>query len=422
MRFKSRPNMLMTALIIVAASGFLFAVLGNGSSEIVYNADVPNWHWSGASLTDQYFALLLDESDLPLVRAALPDQVWKDSGPSLQEWLARDDTAVVMAYLGKARTGGYAIRVRNVRVDHSPVPSVTVTIARRRPGAGEFVTQAFTYPYEMVPISRDKLPETPFAVRFVDDDGRLIAGVPQRLIKGGPFARLPVLKRVGHLSADDVSAAFQLVPGELHVTGHAEVVTSPEKALVALTVIGRADAPHQARQAMDEQLRDVLAALERFGLERHAMHTQHVSLQAVRYAGSSPPPMGGYEARVGIEVRLDDLERLGELVQTVVDAGVQQVDGVEFALKDERAWLERALRDAVADAQWRADTIADALGQTIVGIAEVRDESAHVVPPTSFATGSAADADTVVTGLPPIELRVRARVTVIYRVMGQPQG
>lgn len=172
MNFNSRPIMVLIAGVIVAALGWWMTAAGNRSSEVVYESSGPDWNWTGPSLPDQYIALLVDESDLQSAQRALPAQVWASTEDSLQEFLSRGESAVVVAYLGEAPTGGYAIRVRSVRVDTDDRPSVTVAIARRRPSPDEFVTQTVSYPYEMVPIQRNKLPEGPFSVRFVDMNGR----------------------------------------------------------------------------------------------------------------------------------------------------------------------------------------------------------------------------------------------------------
>ena len=59
----------------------------------------------------------------------------------------------------------------------------------------------------------------------------------------------------------------------------------------------------------------------------------------------------GYVARNTIEVRVDTIDRVGELLEIAVGSGATSVGGIRFDLKD-RAKLEReALRLAVADAR-----------------------------------------------------------------------
>lgn len=185
MRIGSMSAVVLLAFAAVLAAGILMIALGRGDQEtgrreVVYEADVPSWSWSGGSPIDQYFALLTSTEHLRPAEAALPPQVWAEAGPQIEQALAEDKVAIV-AYLGQAPTGGYAIRVRRVEVevlaedvteeDTDETSTVTIRIARRRPSPDEFVIQTFTNPYDLVTISRDKLPPAPFHVRFVDDDG-----------------------------------------------------------------------------------------------------------------------------------------------------------------------------------------------------------------------------------------------------------
>lgn len=173
-----RSRIVLLAFAIVAAAGWFMTTMGREAPRIVYEADVPEWRWTGRSFSDQYLALLVDDGDLRRARPALPDHVWNQVGAKLEEWIADDDTAVIVAYLGEAPTGGHAIRVRRVEVDEKngaggdgDGPMVTVTIARRRPTPDEFVTQVITFPFEVIPLDRELLPQEPFTVRFVDDEG-----------------------------------------------------------------------------------------------------------------------------------------------------------------------------------------------------------------------------------------------------------
>lgn len=177
MRVGSPSTVALLAFALVAAVGMFLAVWGGGREEVVYEAEVPDWSWRGAGFQDQFVALLMSDLDLRRAQAALPGSVWAQAGPEIQEHLAKGDTAVIIAYLGEAPTGGYAIRVRRVTVqwpeegtDDEPV--VTIAVARRRPTPDEFVIQAFTYPYDVVAVPKSKLPEEPFQTRFIDDEGR----------------------------------------------------------------------------------------------------------------------------------------------------------------------------------------------------------------------------------------------------------
>ena len=67
-----------------------------------------------------------------------------------------------------------------------------------------------------------------------------------------------------------------------------------------------------------------------------------------------------FVARNSIEVRVDDIGRVGELLDVVVQGGATSVSGVRFDLQDREKAEREALRLAVADARSRADAAAAA--------------------------------------------------------------
>lgn len=191
MRRGSPSTILLLAFSVVAGAGLLMIAWGGGGEDVtvIYEADVPAWSWRGGTPTDQFLALITSEMDLRRVQSALPATVWAQVGPEAQERLAAGDSAVIVAYLGEFPTGGYAIRVRRVTVQaaetEGDLPVVTVTVARRQPAPGEFVIQAFTYPYDFVVVPKSSLPGEPYRVQFVDDDGNELNGGTSSPL-GGP--------------------------------------------------------------------------------------------------------------------------------------------------------------------------------------------------------------------------------------------
>ncbi len=93
----------------------------------------------------------------------------------------------------------------------------------------------------------------------------------------------------------------------------------------------------------------------------------------------------GYVARNAVEVRVDALERLGELLDAVVQAGATNISGVRFDLRD-RAGAEReALRQAVAEARARAEAAASGVGRTIDRVLRIDDTRREVPRPMPMA-------------------------------------
>src|SRR5690606_36622888 len=320
MRRNQLVRLVAVAALLVAA-GALFALAAGDSGVIYEEQGSAGWRWREAPLPDQYLALVVDEADLHLVQLALPDYVWAQHAEQLTQWVQSGKAAVV-AYLGEAPTGGYAIGVRQVRVDRVlPRPVVTVVVDRRSPGPGEFVTMAITHPLDIVPIERELLPEAPFLVRFVDGQGRRLA--EQRVT-------------VAATAVPAVAPPVE-INGDLRVTGYGEVTEAPDRATVSFAVVGRAETAPEAQQIMNDQLASTLRSLRSLGLSDDAIRTRQFSLNPRWRYDSGEAMLVGYEARTQMEVHLDELDRLGALVQTLVNAGVTEVGRISYGLKDTRA-------------------------------------------------------------------------------------
>src|SRR5207248_4760075 len=72
-----------------------------------------------------------------------------------------------------------------------------------------------------------------------------------------------------------------------------------------------------------------------------------------------------FVARNTIEVRVDDLARVGDVLDVAVQAGAAATSGVRFDLRDRSGAEREALRLAVADARARADAAAAGTGRSI---------------------------------------------------------
>jgi uncharacterized protein YggE len=120
----------------------------------------------------------------------------------------------------------------------------------------------------------------------------------------------------------------------------------------------------------------------------------------------------GYVARNTVEVRIDAIDRVGDILEIAVASGATAVGGIRFDLKD-RARLEReALRLAVADARAKAEAAAAGAGQSIARIVSIAEQGTPSRPPMPYLREAGAlQADAA----PPIsagQIELRSQVTL----------
>jgi uncharacterized protein YggE len=137
-------------------------------------------------------------------------------------------------------------------------------------------------------------------------------------------------------------------------------------ATVVLGVMHEAKTAREALDAMNADLARVLERLAETGIDARDMQTSGLNLRPVQRdysrSGSEGPEISGFVAASDITVRVRDLERLGPLLDTVVDDGANLFRGLQFGVREPQPLEDAARRAAVAEARRRAELHAEAAG------------------------------------------------------------
>lgn len=198
------------------------------------------------------------------------------------------------------------------------------------------------------------------------------------------------------------------------VSGDGLVQAAPDRAWITLATETRASRPREAQRRNAEAMAAVLEKLKAAGVPADAIRTIGYDLQQEWEFVNDRRVSRGFVARNTVEVRVDSIDRAGELLEIAVESGATSAGGLRFDLK-ERETLEReALRRAVADARARAEAMAAAAGRAVDRVVRVEERGLVVPPPVPFARDRAQLA-AAPEGAPPIapgQMDIRAQVTL----------
>jgi uncharacterized protein YggE len=207
--------------------------------------------------------------------------------------------------------------------------------------------------------------------------------------------------------------AVPQVPSVVTV-GDAIVSRAPDRVFVVVSVETRAKSPRDAQRMNAEAMTDVQQRLAQARIPREAIRTTGYNLQQEFDFVQGRRVPREFAARNGVEVRLDDVTRTGEILDAVVQSGATSVSGIRFDLQD-RAGAEReALRLAVADARARAEAAASGAGRSIDRILRIEDSrDTPIGPPRPMMTFARAGAEAAPqTPVEPGLIEIHARVTL----------
>lgn len=195
-------------------------------------------------------------------------------------------------------------------------------------------------------------------------------------------------------------------------TGEGMVKSPPDRAWVTIAAESRAKSPREAQRMNAEAMSAVMAKLKGTGLPEDAIETRAYELRPEFDYRDGKQTLRGYVARNTIEVRLDDIARVGEIVDLAVGSGATSVGGIRFDLKNRDRLEQEALRLAVEDARRRADAAAAGAGMKVTEILRIDEQRQGSQPPQPMMMRQDAMAAEAVTPVSPGEVEVRARVSV----------
>lgn len=197
-------------------------------------------------------------------------------------------------------------------------------------------------------------------------------------------------------------------------SGSAEVRRAPDRAWVEIQVMSRAKDPKEAQRQNADAMSKVMDQLKAMNLGQDAIRTTGYQLQPEFDYVDGKQVLREYVARNSVEVRVDEITRIGDVLAVAVGSGATSVGGLRFGLRDRDAAEREALTMAVKDARGRIDAAAAGAGLQVVRIHRIETHAVDDDGPRPLMRQSAV-MEMSAAQPPPVEpgtIEITARVTV----------
>jgi len=205
----------------------------------------------------------------------------------------------------------------------------------------------------------------------------------------------------------------------LNLSAYGEVKVAPDQATINFGVVTEAVTAQEAMAQNAQQMTRVVAALRRAGIAERDIQTSGLNLSAqYDYQQNEPPKLRGYQATNRVTVIINDLTKVGTTADAVVTAGVNQIDGIAFGLKDPKAAEDQARQLAVRALQDKARLYAQALGVELGGVRSLTEGGGFTPEPPRpmYARAMAMDSAGASTPVSAGELTVRIDIAGTYDI------
>lgn len=216
-----------------------------------------------------------------------------------------------------------------------------------------------------------------------------------------------------------VSQAAQPPLRSVSVSGAGTAYLVPDIAYIYVGVHTEKLSASEAVAENNAQTQTMIQSLRDFGIDAKDIRTTNFSI----YPFDKYDPLTGastgekyYSVDNTVYVSVRDLDKLGELLDTVIAAGANTVNSVQFDVANKDEALKQARADAVKDAMEKAQELADAAGVSIGEIQTISFQDSVYYPVMDGRGGGGAASEAAAVPIQPGQLTFTVTVNVTYAI------
>jgi uncharacterized protein len=199
----------------------------------------------------------------------------------------------------------------------------------------------------------------------------------------------------------------------INVSGEGKIKISPDQVSISISIETKGTKAEDVKKENDKKLDAILRYIKKSNVAKEDFQTQRISLNpSYDYVKKK----SNYTATQTVQILLRDLSKYDELMEGLVDEGVNGIDNVEFKSSKMTQLQSDARKLAVKDAKAKAEDFVSVLGQKVGKAIAVSDNSPTYNPRPMYAMkamamdGGEASRETLAVG----EIEITANVSVSF--------
>jgi hypothetical protein len=214
---------------------------------------------------------------------------------------------------------------------------------------------------------------------------------------------------------------------QMAFTGSGTVYAKPDLALTSFSVITEAKTISETMAPNTENMNKVIAAIKAQGVEDKDIKTTDFSIypryeyiKSEIYSSSYPEgsrELVGYEMNQTVEVKIRDLAKVGDIMQSATDAGANQIGSLQFTIDDKDSIKAQAREEAIQNAKAKAEELASQLGVKLGRIISFNESGTN---PSYYSYDLKASESSGLGGAAPQietgENKTEMTVTIVYEL------
>ena len=194
----------------------------------------------------------------------------------------------------------------------------------------------------------------------------------------------------------------------ISVDGSSTIKVAPDKATISISIENTAKDAKLASAQNAQIMQNIQSAILGLAITKDKMQTTNYNLYPVYNTKDNSREIIGYNVSNEITVTIDNIDMVGTVIDTAINAGASNVNSIEFGLKDSQVYKDKVLQQAIADAKRKAqvNVVSVNTGSTYI---EAKNFNNAMYMRTADATGATSP---IQSG----DISVRANVSVVFEM------
>lgn len=208
------------------------------------------------------------------------------------------------------------------------------------------------------------------------------------------------------------------------VSDKGEVYAKPDLAITTFSVVIEKKTVAEAIKENAKKMNAVIDFIKEQGVEDKDLKTVNFNISpryewydTIQFYPQGRRVLVGYEVQQSLEVKIRDMEKIGDIIQGATDAGANEVGDLQFTIDNQDELKKQARGQAIEKAKNKAEELASQLGVRLVRI--VNFSESGVIPyyyglekAAGIGGGEEAPAPAIETG----ENKIEITVSITYEI------
>ncbi|HET7370816.1 MAG TPA: SIMPL domain-containing protein [Gammaproteobacteria bacterium] len=200
----------------------------------------------------------------------------------------------------------------------------------------------------------------------------------------------------------------------ISVSGHGIVRVVPDMLTVRLSVDKLGQDIAAAKQYVDRHTAEAIEVARRLGIDQRDITSTQIYISPRYRYHQDERQLVGYDVRRQVTLTLRNLDQYEPLLEGLVKAGVNGIDGVATRYSDPAALRDRAFAEAVDDARAKATRLAQAFHAGLGQVYSIVEQSSPEPRPMMMQARAGFAAGAESSAFEPGTIDVEARIQVVF--------